>query len=132
MQALTQPETGDAPVLGANDGARLLPLGDSDYRDYRPAVQLAMALFADRCAYPGAGGWNGPLHWLGIPVPTWVAEPPGSVQLDAGGYSLLRRGAAFALLRYPRFRFRPSQADALHVDLWAGGDNHLRDAGFKP
>lgn len=34
-----------------------------------------------------------------------------------------------AMLRYPRFRFRPSQADALHLDLWVGGDNLLRDAG---
>jgi hypothetical protein len=34
-----------------------------------------------------------------------------------------------AMLRYPRFRFRPSQADALHLDLWIGGDNVLRDAG---
>lgn len=49
--------------------------------------------------------------------------------LDAGGYSLLRRGAVFALPRYPRFRFRPSQADALQVDPWLGGINHLRDAG---
>ena len=129
LYRMTQPETGDAPVLGANDGARLIPLGDTDYRDYRPAVQLGMALFADRCAYPGEGDWNGPLHWLGIPVPKLIADPPGSVQLDAGGYSLLRRGAAFALLRYPRFRFRPSQADALHVDLWLSGINHLRDAG---
>lgn len=129
LYRMTQPETGDAPVLGANDGARLIPLGDTDYRDYRPAVQLGMTLFADRCAYPGEGDWNRPLRWLGIPVPPLVAEPPGSVQLDAGGYSLLRRGAAWALLRYPRFRFRPSQADALHVDLWVDGNNHLRDAG---
>lgn len=33
------------------------------------------------------------------------------------------------MLRYPRFRFRPSQADALHLDLWLGGRNLLRDAG---
>jgi hypothetical protein len=33
------------------------------------------------------------------------------------------------LLRYPRFRFRPSQGDALHVDLWVDGSNVLRDAG---
>jgi len=33
------------------------------------------------------------------------------------------------LLRYPRFRFRPSQADALHLDFWLGGLNILRDAG---
>ncbi|HPB74801.1 MAG TPA: heparinase II/III-family protein, partial [Chromatiaceae bacterium] len=133
LQAMTQPETGDAPVLGANDGAWLLPFGESDYRDYRPAVQLATALFLDRRAYGGAAdagaSWNLPLRWLGIPVPTRPAEPPGAVQFDAGGYSLLRRGPAFALLRYPRFRFRPSQADALHVDLWVKGQNLLRDAG---
>jgi hypothetical protein len=34
-----------------------------------------------------------------------------------------------ALLRYPRFRFRPSHADVLHVDLWVDGSNLLRDAG---
>lgn len=33
------------------------------------------------------------------------------------------------MLRYPRFKFRPSQADALHVDLWLGGENLLCDAG---
>ena len=33
------------------------------------------------------------------------------------------------LFRYPRFRFRPSHADALHVDLWIDGENHLRDGG---
>src|SRR3546814_21172555 len=34
-----------------------------------------------------------------------------------------------AMLRYPLFRFRPSQADARHLDLWLGGRNLLRDAG---
>ncbi len=129
LYQMTQPETGDAPVLGANDGANLLPLGDTDYRDYRPSVQLAMALFADRRAYGDEGTWNQPLHWLGIAVPVQLAAPPGSTQLDDGGYSLLRQGPAFALLRYPRFRFRPSQADALHLDLWVNGQNRLRDAG---
>jgi len=33
------------------------------------------------------------------------------------------------MLRYPRFRFRPGQADALHLDLWLGPDNLLRDGG---
>jgi hypothetical protein len=33
------------------------------------------------------------------------------------------------LMRYPRFRFRPSQADALHVDFWLAGHALLRDAG---
>lgn len=33
------------------------------------------------------------------------------------------------MLRLPRFRFRPSHADALHVDLWVDGVNRLRDDG---
>jgi hypothetical protein len=33
------------------------------------------------------------------------------------------------MLRFPRFRFRPGHADALHVDFWIDGSNVLRDAG---
>jgi len=46
-----------------------------------------------------------------------------------GGFALLCDGKAKVLLRYPRFRFRPSHADALHVDLWLQDRNVLRDAG---
>lgn len=129
LYQMTQPETGDAPNLGANDGARLLPLSDCDYRDFRPSVQLAMALFCERCAYVGEGSWNLPLQWLGIPVPLEAAVPLGSLHFAQGGYSVLRCGKHFAMLRFPRFRFRPSQADALHLDLWVAGRNLLRDAG---
>lgn len=120
---------GDGPNLGANDGARLLQLADTVYRDYRPSVQLAMALFEDQCAYAEDGSWNHPLHWLGVPVPQALALQPGNRVADDGGFAVLRRGAAMAMLRYPRFRFRPSQADALHLDLWLDGENLLRDAG---
>ncbi|MGE0765725.1 MAG: heparinase II/III-family protein [Hyphomicrobiaceae bacterium] len=126
---LIEPGSGDGPNLGANDGARLLPLTDTGYRDFRPSVQTAMALFAGRRAYDGEGVWNLPLHCLGIALPQAQAEPPASRQFDDGGYAVLRVEKAMALLRYPRFRFRPSQGDALHVDLWVGGSNVLRDAG---
>jgi hypothetical protein len=122
-------EAGDGPNVGANDGANLLPLSDSDYRDYRPSVQLGMALFAGSRAYAGEGAWNHGLAWLGVPVPQAAAPEPSSCVADDGGFAVLRRGAAMALLRYPRFRFRPSQADLLHLDLWIGGHNLLRDAG---
>lgn len=128
LYQLTDGGNGDAPNLGANDGARLLPLCDSDYRDFRPCVQLAMALFCARRAYPD-GRWNGALQWLGVALPAAAADAPASAHFPDGGYAALRCGGRFALLRYPRFRFRPSQADALHVDLWSGGDNLLRDAG---
>lgn len=127
LRVMVQP-SGDAPNVGSNDGARLLPFSEADYRDFRPSVQLAAVLFTGKVAYP-PGDWNLPLQWLGIPVPEQCADPMRSRILDDGGYACLRHGKAFVLVRYPRFRFRPSQADALHLDLWLDGLNVLRDAG---
>jgi Heparinase II/III-like protein len=55
--------------------------------------------------------------------------PLRATSLDAGGYHVLHAGTATAVLRYPRFYFRPNQADVLHADLWSGDRNILRDAG---
>ncbi len=129
LRRLVNPINGDGPNVGANDGARLLPLADTAYRDHRPSVQLAMALFAGQRAYAADGPCNHALRWLGIALPHAVAPDPQSYVADDGGFAVLRHGAAMALLRYPRFRFRPSQSDALHVDFWLGGDNVLRDGG---
>lgn len=120
---------GDAPNLGANDGARLLSLTDSDFRDFRPSVQLATVLFSGCRAYADEGGWNEPLRWLDVELPREVAPEVGGVLMDGGGYACLYQGRAFAVFRYPRFRFRPGQADALHLDFWLGDENVLRDGG---
>ncbi|MEQ8903309.1 MAG: heparinase II/III-family protein [Roseovarius sp.] len=125
--AMTDPQSGDAPNIGANDGARLIPLIDSDYRDFRPSVQLAMTLFAGKRAY-APGRWDDVLEWFGIALPEHCAAAP-TRSFDDGGYHVLRQGDTLAVLRYPRFRFRPGQADALHLDLWHEGRNLLRDAG---
>lgn len=121
-------ETGDGPNLGANDGALLLPISDTTYRDYRPSVQLAMALFNNKIAYEDES-LNSSLLWLGVPIPNQVAPRPEDYIADDGGFAILRRNKAMVVLRYPRFRFRPSQADALHLDLWLDGKNLLCDAG---
>ncbi len=120
---------GEGPNVGANDGSRLLNLSASAHRDFRPSVQLAMALFANCRAYALVGPWNGPLQRLGVPLPQAEAPSVRNYVADDGGFVMLRRGIAMVMMRYPRFRFRPSQADALHVDLWLRGENLLRDAG---
>jgi hypothetical protein len=127
--AMIDPQSGDAPNLGANDGARVLPLTDTGYRDFRPTVQIAMELFCGEQAYLGAGSWNEPFAWLGIVSRGRPARAPGAARFDKGGYAILRAEEARAIFRYPRFRFRPGQSDALHVDLWLGSLNSLRDAG---
>ncbi|MBA3668743.1 MAG: heparinase II/III-family protein [Sphingomonas sp.] len=129
LQQLTSPKTGDGPNLGANDGSRLMGLVEPGYRDFRPTLQWASALFLGRRALWQAGNWDQPLLWLGVPQPDEVMEVPRSATLDNGGLHVLRQSRAVAYLRYPRFRFRPSQADLLHVDLWIDGQYVLRDAG---
>lgn len=129
LNAMVQSQTGGAPNIGANDGARLLPLACTDYRDYRPSVQLAMVLFANCRAYVDYGSWDLPLDWLGVESHGMVKAELKSGHFDKGGYAILRKNKVMVVLRYPKFRFRPSHADALHVDLWKEGINFLRDAG---
>jgi hypothetical protein len=69
------------------------------------------------------------LDSLGVLTPKVLASDLKSRLFDNGGYAVLRRGNTMAVLRYPRFQFRPSHSDALHVDLWVDGENLLRDAG---
>lgn len=130
LDAMVEPTTGDAPNLGANDGARLIPLSDTGYRDFRPTLQTASVLFRGGRAFEEAGLWDAPAQWLRIEPTDVVVRPPLRGQTFAvGGFHVLRAGEAFAVLRFPRFRFRPAQADALHLDIWLGPDNLLRDAG---
>lgn len=128
LRHMINPWNGDGPNAGANDGARLLQITDTEYRDYRPTVQLAAGLFLDRRAYD-SGPWSDGLTLLGVERPTRQMPPAGSRVADDTGFAVLARGEARAVLRYPRFRFRPSQADALHLDLWIGAENLLRDGG---
>ncbi|MGI9499745.1 MAG: heparinase II/III domain-containing protein, partial [Geminicoccaceae bacterium] len=85
---LTDPETGDGPNVGSNDGARLFALSDSDYRDFRPSVQFAMKLFEDQVPYP-EGKHDQQLICLGLaPEPRRPLERSSRVMAD-GGFVLM-------------------------------------------
>jgi hypothetical protein len=88
-----------------------------------PAVTFAPLLAEIRALY---GPGPIPLHRPVFEGPErrWLVDCIDSNFVSSVGARVTEfeeRVAAFTLLRYPRFRFRPSQADALHVDLWAGG-----------
>lgn len=126
---ITDPTNGDAPNLGANDGSHLFNFPQTLYRDFRPTVSLAARLFDGAQAYSDFSFSDRRADLFDLPSATkeW-SRPVGSIY-DDGGYAVLRREKAMVLLRYPRFKFRPSHADALHLDLWVDGENLLRDAG---
>ncbi|MGB1477422.1 MAG: heparinase II/III family protein, partial [Marinobacter salsuginis] len=128
LGTMLQPN-GDVPNIGANDGARLLPLAATDYRDFRPSVQLASALFKNERAVTEVGEWDKPLWLLSVSKPLVKTPAARSQIFNHGGYAAIWDDRCFVLFRYPRFRFRPGHADALHVDLWLGGENILRDGG---
>ncbi len=121
--------SGDAPNIGANDGARLFALSNTAYRDYRPTVQTGAALFFDSRAYQ-PGVYDEPKHWLHLNEPSSPSPFAKTPRLFRdGGYVLMPFPQSWAVIRFPNFRFRPSHADAFHLDLWANGLNILRDAG---
>ena len=129
LAAFTDNADGDAPNLGANDGARLFVMHRLPYRDFRPSVTWAACVFAAETGF-GAGRWHEPLAWLGLSQPEHPAPISGASALfPQGGYAKLAAGNAWLVLRLPHYRFRPSQSDGLHLDLWVDGENLFRDGG---
>lgn len=128
LASVTDEVSGDAPNMGANDGARLFDLTATSFRDFRPTIGLGMALFQDKDL--GNQGANEVFKWLGVSSAKSV--PSGekrSVIHREGGDVVLRSRDSHAIVRFSQFSFRPSHADCLHLDLWHCGKNIFRDGG---
>jgi len=125
--------SGRLPNLGANDGARILPLTGCDYLDYRPVLQALRVLLDGKPEFtPGA--WDEALFWLGLTKAEYPKPKEkvlaGSNLFKDGGLLVLRGTISRAVIHcVPRYRHRPSHADQLHMDLWSRGINILRDSG---
>lgn len=120
--------SGDVPNVGANDGSRSYILTDSDYRDFRPSIVLFSRYFGDESMKEDIS-----IDWFSANLPKGyqIKLPQGSHHFEKSGFVTLRPSDAcsWALFRTPVFSFRPSQADALHLDLWWRGRNILMDSG---
>ena len=144
LMAFHDPESGRMPNLGSNDGALVLPVSGSDYRDYRPTIQ-AVGVVLDGNPWLPQGKWDDLGASLATEFLATSGEPAkhrpaaqesnngkdkASLIFSKGGYAVLRAGRARLIFRCPTaFRHRPSHCDLLHVDLWVGGANFLRDGG---
>jgi hypothetical protein len=134
LSQLIDPETGQMPLYGSNDGALVLPLNACDFTDYRPLLQLGSYVIKKQFLFE-PGPWDEDLFWFyGI---TALSPNPSTLPRQAinktsfpnGGIYLLRSTNSKAMIRCTDFRSRPSHADQLHVDLWLDGKNIACDAG---
>lgn len=132
LAEMVDPDTGGVPNYGANDGALVLPLSTCPYADFRPVAQAAhYLLHRRRCFQPGP--WDEKMLWLfgpdALDAPVRRRARRASFAAPDGGYYVLRGPDSRAMTRCHSYRDRPSQADLLHLDLWLGGHNVLRDGG---
>ena len=129
---LIDPHSGRVPNYGPNDGAQVLPLSCCDYLDYRPVAQAAHYLLRGKRAYE-PGPWDEKMVWLFGPeaadAPVKARRHTRHFAARNGGYYTLGGPRSWALIRAHHYVDRPHQADMLHFDLWADGENILRDAG---
>lgn len=130
LYVLTQAD-GDVPNLGANDGARLIPVSQTDYRDFRPTVQLASTLFHQHSYYPEPDSYDESLTFFQIQkLKQQNFELPSRNQFfNESGLISSQNNNFFIAFKLPKFKFRPSQCDALHLDVWFKGQNLVRDGG---
>src|SRR3972149_6892772 len=63
LYQLIDPQTGQMPLSGSNDGALLLPLNNSDFTDYRPLLQLGSFITKGKRLFE-SGIWDEDLYWL--------------------------------------------------------------------
>ncbi len=131
LSQLIDPQTGQMPVYGSNDGALVLPLNNCDFTDYRPVMQLGSFLIKGKRLFE-SGAWDEDLYWLcgSESSITKVDVPEQSNQsFSNGGVYILHNAHSKAVVRCTNFQERPSHADQLHMDLWWRGNNIACDAG---
>ncbi|GHF87854.1 heparinase II/III family protein [Thalassotalea marina] len=119
---------GQSAMLGLNDGAQLLPVTCCDYLDVRPSVQWACQLFLGKLLYP-ADATVDQLSTL-FPAQNHARAVKATLPLTMNSdYHSIEAPPWRVYLRTPTNKFRPSQCDALHLDVWHNNNNLLLSSG---
>lgn len=129
LYACMNKTNGHLPNYGANDGSLFFPLNDNQYRDFRPQLQalsvtLGLDIFFD-AVYED-------ISWFGLRVQSHSTQHSAVTETFSftdGGYYVFKEKNTQTFIRCGNHTHRPSQADNLHIDIWCGNENILRDAG---
>ncbi len=128
LLTVIDPETGTVPNHGHNDGSFIHPATLAPYRDYRPVITAACAMFG--IPLPS----NVPpdrevLAWLGVPEPARGGPLGDGVWSGGSGWAASRLGSTAVFLRAGRYTSRPGHLDPLHLDVRLGGREVIVDPG---
>ena len=125
-------KSGEAPNIGANDGAYCYALHDLPFEDFRASIQLGSKVFNKR-KYFDNGIWDEPLFFYGLlknNEKRYQNYQKKIIFYKEGGFLIFKPNKiSWGFLRLPNFKYRPSQCDLLHFDLWHKGINILLDGG---
>jgi hypothetical protein len=124
LDRLTCRQTGALPRIGHQDDSCVADLSGCGPHDARGSVERAARLFCDASAgFPDDPG----SAVLRLPCPQ--ARLFREAHWRSSGFLGRAVAGARAVLRTGPVRFRPGHADLLHLDLWDGARNLLRDTG---
>lgn len=123
LTGVVNANTGYPPNFGLNDGANLLPITASDYRDFRPSICLAHVMFYKSASYPELSSIQ-QICALFKTTDRLSENALSEIAQHEYGTGLLKFSAHQfnAYLRSHDGKFRPSACDALHLDLSHGNN----------
>jgi len=126
LDTCLDPISGRLPNYGSNDGALFFKLTSDDFRNYKSQLNdLRLALLNQTYTK------NESSYWYGLTVGELI-EHTFSKEINSfntGGYYIIQDKDVKTFLRCGKYKDRPFQSDNLHIDIWRGGNNILRDSG---
>jgi len=126
---LHDPESGDVPNHGANDGSLVLPISTRPYRDFRPSITAAAATFGVSLPEHFAAS-DEALAWLGkTDIGRSVDPPAARVVVGSSGWASIRTNSTRVFARAGCYESNPSHVDPAHVDIWIDGKPRAIDSG---
>jgi hypothetical protein len=142
LMSITRPD-GTSPLLGDDDGGKLVQLEERSPDDFRAALSTGAVLFGRGDYKFVSGGLSEETLWLTGAAGTAKFDALEAVQpafttrgFDTGGYYVMRDGwsqdANYMLIDcgpHGVLNCGHAHADALAIDVAAGGRNFLCDAG---
>lgn len=125
-------ETGHLPNYGANDGALFFPLNESEYRDYRAQLNALSFAINGNALYNSNNVLEDIMWYFNcLDIPTVEIDTSGIHKFEKGGYYIYNDPLdnTKTFIRCGNHKDRPSHADNLHLDIWVGSENIVRDCG---